>query len=80
MCLLHEYLKHSGSMETQKVLRVIIILIPLSFCRHELEIQTQVHTSDLFPLGRGDKKERMYAESTVKAYFHSNFTGTVFSM
>lgn len=79
MCLCHEYLKPDECMETQWVLGVIFGL-PLSFCWHETEIQTQVYISGLFSLGREVKKEIMYAEPTVEAYFHRNITRTVFSM
>lgn len=64
-------------METQEVLRVIFTLIPPSFCQREPEIQIQLHMSGSFPLGRRDKRESMYAEHAIKAYFHRNFIGTV---
>lgn len=80
MCLCHEYLRPDESMETLKVSGVNFGLLPLSFCWHETEIQTQVYVSGLFSLRREVKKEILYAESTVKAYFHRNITETVFSM
>lgn len=76
MCLCHEYLKPDESMETMEVLGMNCGLLPLSFCWHETEIQTQVYISGLFSLGREVKKEILYADPTVKAYFHRNSTRT----